>query len=411
MEPDNNSTQNPNPGTGASFGESPVLPMQPTQPEQQIQPMQPAQSTGSAQSEQLAEPVRPTQSEQLTERLTEPMRPTQPMQSVQLRQPDQPIQSAQSIQFNQPTETARTLQSEQALQSAPVAQPVMSKQPPEPISPVSLSSLQSETFLNGDESIGPNFSADQSRVDNNSVFDSLGAPLNVNSAATSPAAGGLGTSFANSAENNVSKPLAGFDSSNNTPLTNSVSFNDPAGTISSNQDINSGSSVGKPKKTNLIILIAVAVVVIIALVVVLVMQMNGGGLSSNMQDGSISNSGEAEEASEVMKGTLLVCEMKPLEKINDQDVESATVTYLVEDNKITTTSVSLEILDEDGEVGFMNELSSYDGLFMGGNIEADEIIEDDGTLKVDLQVFANRLAELLDGDSRLENVSCTVELT
>lgn len=410
MEPDNNSTQNPNPGTGASFGESPVFPMQPTQleqPIQQIQPMQPAQPTESAQLEQLAESTQPIQPEQLAE----PMRPTQPLQSVQLGQPDQPIQSAQSIHFNQPTETVQTLQSVQTAQSAPVAQPVMSERPSEPTSPASLSSLQSETFLNDDGSIGPNFSADQSRVDNNSVFDSLGAPSNANSAATSPAVGGLGTSFANPAENNVSKPLAGFDSSNNTPSTNSVPFNDPAGTISSNQNTNSGSSVGKPKKTNLIVLIAVAVVVIIALVVVLVMQMNGGGLSSSIQDDTISDSGEAEDAWEVMKGTLLVCEMKPLEKINDQDVESATVTYLVEDNKITTTSVSLEILDEDGEVGFMKELSSYDGLFMGENIEADEIIEGDGTLKVDLQEFANRLAELLDGDSRLENVSCTVELT
>lgn len=375
MEPNNNPTQNPNQSTGAFPGMTPVSPVTPTSPAAPVTPTTPVQPIQPIQPLQPTQPISPTQS----------MQPAQPIQPAQSMQPTSPILSSSSAQPTQPVGAA----------SLDLSTPITTSQP--------------ETSSAGDGLIGHSFSVDKSQNDDNSIPSPFNSTSNSNPMTSPLAQSDFGTNFASGIENDNSGSFGGVISSNTT--TNSVAFNDPAKTVNSNQNINSGSSVGKPKKTNLIVLIAVAVVVIIALVVVLVMQMNGGGLSSSMQDGTGSDSVEAEDAWGVMKGTLLVCEMKPLEKINDQDVESATVTYLVEDNKITTTSVSLEILDEDGEVGFLKELSSYDGLFMGENIEADEIIDGDGTLKVDLQVFANRLAELLDGDSRLENVSCTVELT
>lgn len=379
MEPNNNPTQNPNQSTGAFPGMTPVSPVTSTSP---------------------AAPVTPTTS-------------VQPIQPIQPLQPTQPIPPTQSTQSAQPIQPAQSMQP-----TSPILSSLSSSSSAQPTQPVGAASLdlstpittsQSEASSAGDGLIGHSFSVDKSQNDDNSIPSPFNSTSNSNPMTSPLAQSDFGTNFASGIENNNSGSFGGVISSNTT--TNSVPFNDPARTVNSNQNINSGSSVGKPKKTNLIVLIAVAVVVIIALVVVLVMQMNGGGLSSSMQGDTVSDSGDVEDAWGVMKGTLLVCEMKPLEKIDDQDVESATVTYLVEDNKITTTSVSLEILDDDGEVGFLKELSSYDGLFMGENIEADEIIEGDGTLKVDLQVFANRLAELLDGDSRLENVSCTVELT
>ncbi len=374
MEPNNNPTQNPNQSTGAFLGMTPVSPVAPTSPAATVTPTTPVQPI---------QPIQPLQS-------TQPIPPTQSMQSAQPIQPAQPMQStspilSSSAQSTQPVGAA----------SLDLSTPITTSQP--------------ETSSAGDDLIGHSFSVDKSQNDDNSTPSPFNSTSNSNPMTSPLAQSDSGSNFASGIENNNSGSFGGVISSNTT--TNSVAFNDPAKTTSNNQSASKDGLSKKPKKTNMIVLIAVAVVVIIALVVVLVMQMNSGGLSSSMQEDTISDSSEAEDAWEVMKGTLLVCEMKPLEKINDQDVESATVTYLVEDNKITTTSVSLEILDEDGEVGFMKELSSYDGLFMGENIEADEIIEGDGTLKVDLQVFANRLAELLGGDSRLENVSCTVELT
>lgn len=382
MEPNNNPTQNPNQSTGAFPGTTPVSPVTPTSPAAPVTPTTPVQ------------PIQPIQ----------PLQPTQPISTTQLMQSAQPIQPAQPMQ---PASPIFSSSSSSSLSS--------SAQPTQPVGAASLdlstpiTTSQPEISSVGDGLIGHSFSVDKSQNDGNSTPNPFNSTANSNPITSPLAQSDSGTNFASGIENNNSGSFEGVISSNTT--TNSVAFNDPAKTTSNNQSVSKDGLSRKPKKTNLIVLIAVAVVVIIALVVVLVMQMNGGGLSSSMQGDTVSDSGEAEDAWEVMKGTLLVCEMKPLDKINDQDVESATVTYLVEDNKITTTSVSLEILDEDGEVGFMKELSSYDGLFMGENIEADEIIEGDGTLKVDLQVFANRLAELLDGDSRLENVSCTVELT
>ncbi len=373
MEPNNNPTQNSNQSTGAFPGMTPVSPVTPTSPAAPVTPKTPVQPIQPIQPLQSTQPIPPAQS----------MRPAQPIQPAQSMQPASSISSSSSARPTQPVGAASVDL------STPISQP--------------------ETSSAGDGLIGHSFSVDKSQNDVNSTLSSFNSTSNSDPVTSPLVQNDFDTNFTSGIENNNSGSFGGAISSNTT--TNSVAFNDPAKTTSNNQNVSKDGPSKKPKKTNLIVLITVAIVVIIALVVVLVMQMNGGGLSSSMQDGTISDSGEVEDAWEVMKGTLLVCEMKPLEKINDQDVESATVTYLVEDNKITTTSVSLEILDEDGEVGFLKELSSYDGLFMGENIEVDEIIDGDGTLKVDLQVFANRLAELLDGDSRLENVSCTVELT
>ena len=380
MEPNNNPTQNPNQSTGAFPGMTPVSPVTPTSAAASVTPTTPVQ------------PIRPVQ----------PLRPTQPIPPTQSMQPAQPIQPAQPMQPTSPILSSSSLSSSSAQPTQPVGAASLDLSTP-------VTTSQPETSSVGDGLIGHSFSVDKSQNDDNSTSNPFNSTSNSNPMTSPLAQSDFGTSFASGIENNNSGSFGGVISSNTT--TNSVAFNDPAKTTSNNQSVSKDGLSKKPKKTNLIVLIAVAVAVIIALVVVLVVQMNGGGLSSSTQDGIISDSGEVEDAWEVMKGTLLVCEMKPLEKINDQDVESATVTYLVEDNKITTTSVSLEILDEDGEVGFMKELSSYDGLFMGENIDVNEIIDGDGSLKVDLQVFANRLAELLDGDSRLENVSCTVELT
>ncbi len=401
MDPISNSTPTPNPSptSGPSPVPNPVSPVNPTQP---INPSASAfEPAATAPSNAPVSPVRPTISAQPTA----PVRPVAPVQS--------------SGSFGQPA-------------VMPTPQPVSSSNlSPAGFKPAGVGVAATEPIMMPEQPKAPD-----------PIEEELKAPMK----AAAPAPGSIGSAVSGPAESAVAQApesnpaINPFQTSQaaTKATTPSVSFSDPAmqPDATNPQPLSTKPAKKKTSKNTLIALIVVAVMVIIALGAVFAMQfMNwpgsgdnsgSGGSSSNSssnssssnsssnsnsnsnssssQNGSSSNSSSngsnsgssTNGGSTSSNASTVVCAGSY--NSDTLGTVSRSVTFLIEDNKLSSATVEISTTDENGETKTEKKTMSSSEIFTDST-QSDETFEADGTLKVTLSEFVKKAQESLSSDT------------
>ena len=403
MDPTNNSTPTPNPSP--TPGPSPVL--NPVSPVNPAQPINPSVST--------FEPAAPAPS-------NTPVSPVQPAVSAQPAAPVQPAVPAQSSgSFGQPV-------------VMPTSQPVSSTNPSSVghvFKPAGVGVAATEPIMMPEQPKAPD-----------PIEEELKAPMK----AAAPAPGSIGSAVSGPSESSAAQVPEPNPAINpfQTPqapaktTTPSVSFTDPAmqPDVTNPQSSNVKPAKKKTSKNTLIALIVVAVMVIIALGAVFAMQFlnwpgsgdnsgSGGSSSSSSSNSSNSNSSSSSNSnsnsnssqngsssnsssnssnsgsstnggSTSSNASTVVCAGSY--NSDTLGTVSRSVTFLIEDNKLSSATVEISTTDENGETKTEKKTMSSSEIFTDST-QSDETFEADGTLKVTLSEFVKKAQESLSSDT------------
>ncbi|MBR2543756.1 hypothetical protein IKF04_00445 [Candidatus Saccharibacteria bacterium] len=196
----------------------------------------------------------------------------------------------------------------------------------------------------------------------------------------------------------------------------SVAFNDPAVSTDENQTEDSKVKKTKSSKMTLVVLIVVAVMVVIALVGVLILQlMNKGGNSGGPANGAISErtdpnkeQGGSGNVNSNLNATI-VCDIMPIEE--DERITEGKIFFKIENNKLSEAEIKVSFINENGENGTLSEVMPLTEIFgsdEGEEIQDNELVSSDGTLKVGADVLAEKLTNYLSEVDSGNTYSCKV---
>ena len=183
----------------------------------------------------------------------------------------------------------------------------------------------------------------------------------------------------------------------------SVAFNDPAVSTDENQTEDSKVKKTESSKMTLVVLIVVAVMVVIALVGVLILQlMNGGGKPSDSTNETISGQtdpnkeqGESGSVTPNLSATI-ICDAVPVEE--DERITERKVIFEIENNKLSEAEIKVSFINENGENETLSNvmpLTEIFGFDEDEEIQDNELLSNDGTLKVGADVLAEELTNYL----------------
>lgn len=196
----------------------------------------------------------------------------------------------------------------------------------------------------------------------------------------------------------------------------SVAFNDPAVSTDENQTEDSKVKKTKSSKMTLVVLIVVAVMVVIALVGVLILQlMNKGGNSGGPASVAISErtdpdkeQGGSGNVNSNLNATI-VCDIVPIEE--DERIIEGKIFFKIENNKLSEAEIKVSFINENGENGTLSEVMPLTEIFgsdEGEEIQDNELVSSDGTLKVGTDVLAEKLTNYLSEVDSGNTYSCKV---
>lgn len=196
----------------------------------------------------------------------------------------------------------------------------------------------------------------------------------------------------------------------------SVAFNDPAVSTGENQTEDSKVKKTRSSKMTLVVLIVVAVMVVIALVGVLILQlMNKGSNSGGPASVAISErtdpdkeQGGSGSVNSNLNATI-VCDIVPIEE--DERIIEGKIFFKIENNKLSEAEIKISFVNENGENGTLSEVMPLTEIFgsdEGEEIQDNELVSSDGTLKVGTDVLAEKLTNYLSEVDNGNTYSCTV---
>lgn len=196
----------------------------------------------------------------------------------------------------------------------------------------------------------------------------------------------------------------------------SVAFNDPAVSTDENQTEDSKVKKTESSKMTLLVLIVVAVMVVIALVGVLILQlMNGGGKPSDSTNETISGQtdpnkeqGGSGSVAPNLNATI-ICDAVPVEE--DERITERKVIFKIENNKLSEAEIKVSFINENGENDTLSNvvpLTEIVGFDEDEEIQDNELLSNDGTIKVGVDVLAEELTKYLSEADSGNTYNCGV---